>query len=246
MDRESLRLQASSRRNERDARSTDKVVWSCQHCMRDFQTENGFMNHRCAEREKLDVLQSPRGMAAYSYYGEWMRVQKRSVPAADRFMNSRQFNYFLNFVDWSNKTAVPNTDQFIKLMVETATPPLLWCRDATFSMYLQWYDNAFPPSEQFIQTFDLLQSKARDLEVPVSEVYEALGARELAKMVRRRKLSPWLLVLSQNFLKWIQTLPSGERDMLSDAINFSAYIKKLKNSPELAQEFRSICEIENV
>jgi len=204
------------------------------------------MKHLCPERERLEELKSPRGQAAYAFYSEWMRLQKRSIPAADRFLASRQYNYFVKFVDWSDKTAIPNPNQFIKLMVETGTQPVLWCRDTTYAMYLQWYDNMYPPAEQFIETFDRLVNHARELNVPLSEVYAALGPKDLARLVRRRKLSPWLLVVSPNFLHWIQTLPQVDRDVLGEAINFGAFAQKLNQQPELAREFRKACEIENV
>lgn len=246
MDREALRKAAASRRSDATVPTVKSPTWHCEFCLRDFQTENGFMNHHCAERAKLDEMRSPRGTAAYAYYSEWMRLQKRSVPAADRFMNSRQYNYFIKFTDWAEKTAIPNPNQFIKVMVETSTQPVLWCRDTTYAMYLQWYDNAYPPIEQFIETFDRLTNHARELGVPISEVYPAMGAREIARLVRRRKLSPWLLVVSHKFLKWVQGLPQVEREILGEAINFGAYAGKLNQNPELARELRAACESEDV
>jgi len=245
MDREALRRTAAKRRN--DLEPIKKVVtWHCEFCTRDFQTENGFMNHFCQEREKLEELKSPAGQAAYAYYSEWMRLHKRSIPDQDRFMNSRQFNYFMRFAKWAEKTAIPNPNQFIKVMVETGTQPLLWCRDTTFAMYLQWYDNAYSPADQFIETFDRLTTYAREHNVPVHEVYKAIGADELSKLVRRRKLSPWLLTVSLNFLHWVKSLPPDERDMVTQAVNFGAYAAKLKENPDLAREFRAACEAENV
>lgn len=246
MDREALRKAAANRRSDATVTPVAAPSWHCEFCLRDFQTENGFMNHHCAERERLEEMKSPRGTSAYAFYSEWMRLQKRSVPPAERFMTSRQYNYFIKFVDWSEKTAIPNPNQFIKVMVETGTQPVLWCRDTTYAMYLQWYDNAYPPAEQFLETFDRLTNFARELNVPLNEVYAALGARDLSRLVRRRKLSPWLLVVSPNFLKWVQSLPSVERDMVGEAINFGAYAAKLNQYPELAREFRTACESENV
>jgi hypothetical protein len=246
MDREALRRAAASRRNDVVVTKPKAVTWHCEFCLRDFQTENGFMNHHCADRERLEEMKSPRGIAAYAYYSEWMRLHKRSVPAADRFMTSRQYNYFIKFVDWAEKTAIPNPNQFIKVMVDTSTQPVLWCRDTTYAMYLQWYDNAYPPLEQFIETYDRLVVRAQDYGVPVSEVYQAIGAKDIARLVRRRKLSPWLLVVSQKFLKWVQALPPTEKEMISEAINFGAYAAKLNQNPELARELRAACEAENV
>ena len=246
MDRETLRKAAASRRSDLDAPAVEKRAWHCDHCLRNFQTENGFMNHFCAEREKLEELRSPRGIAAYAFYCEWMKLKKRSAPAADTFMTSKQYNHFMKFVDWSNKTAIPNPNQFIKVMVETGTLPVLWCRDTTYAMYLQWYDNAYPPLEQFIETYDALACRAREAGVPIDEVYQAIGPKEIARLVRRRKLSPWLLVVSQKFLRWVQALPSQDREILGEAINFGAYAMKLNQQPDLARELRAACESENV
>lgn len=204
------------------------------------------MNHRCPEREKIEELKSPTGQAAYAYYSEWMRQQKRSVPTSDRFMNSRQYNFFMKFAVWSEKTAIPNPMQFIKVMVETGTQPVLWCRDTTFAMYLDWYDNAYPPIEQFLETLDKLSMYAVDYGVPLEQVYQAMGAREIAKLVRRRKLSPWFLTVSKKFLEWVQSLPADERGMVSDAVNFGAFAGKLKQQPDLARELRAACESVNV
>jgi hypothetical protein len=204
------------------------------------------MKHHCPERERLEELQSPRGQAAYNLYAEWMRLHKRSVPAAETFLHSKQYNYFIKFVDWSEKTAIPNPNQFIRVMVETGTQPVLWCRNQTYSLYLQWYDGAYPPEQQFIETLDRMHSMSHDYRVPINELYAAIGAFELAKLVRRRKLSPWLLVVSPNFLRFVTALPQHERDVLNEAINFGAYAAKLNERPELAKEFRRACESENV
>jgi hypothetical protein len=245
LDREALRKTAASRRAE-SAEVIRQRGWHCEHCLRDWQTELGFMNHRCQERERIEELKTPRGQAAYAYYCEWMRQHKRSVPAIETFMTSKQYNYFMKFSDWSDKTAIPNPNQFIKLMVETGTQPVLWCRDNTYAMYLQWYDNVYPPVEQFLQTLDRLVVMATDYGCPINEIYTTIGAAELAKLVRRRKLSPWLLATSSRFLKFVTALPAHERDMLNDAINFGTFAAKLNANSNLALEFRNACESEGV
>lgn len=247
LDREALRKAAASRRSDVEVPAQKAApVWHCTHCLRDYQTETGFMKHYCPERERLDELKSPRGQTAYAMYAEWMRLQKRSVPAPETFMVSKQYNYFIKFADWSERTSIPNPNQFIKLMVESGTQPVLWCRSATYALYLEWYDNTYPPEDQFVQTWDRLKLMAADLRVPVGEVYQTLGPIELAKLVRKRKLSPWLLVVSPRFLRWAQHLPEADRETLNQAIDFLAYSKKLSAYPELAREFRRACESEDV
>lgn len=245
LNREVLRNAAASRRTN-DLMDVQKPMWPCEFCRRDFVTESGFMRHVCAERERLEELRSPRGQAAYSFYAEWMRLKKRSVPAQETFMTSRQYKHFIKFKDWSEKTAIPSVLQFIKLMVQAEVEPVLWCRDTTFAMYLQWYDGTYSPLDQFIETLDSLIKSAEEHEVPLSKIYPTLGPSALAKLIRRRKLSPWLLALSPNFLDWVQRLPDNDRDLLATAVNFGAFATKIQQNPELAREFRLACEASNV
>ena len=204
------------------------------------------MRHHCAEREKLETLRSVRGQAAYSFYAEWMRAKKHSVPDQTRFMSSRQWNYFLNFVDWSEKTAIPNQVQFIRLMVESSVEPVLWCRDNTYAMYLQWYDSSYPPRDQFMETYGALERHSEELGVPLNKVYQALSPKVVAGLVRRRKLSPWLLAVSPNFLAWVRLLPENERTQVADAVNFGAFAAKINANPELSKELRAACEYADV
>lgn len=242
MNREELKALAASRRTNESVPQDKAVVWNCEYCLRPFMTENGFMKHFCQERERIEYMRTPQGQAAYSYYGEWMRAQKRSVPAIDRFMASRQYTFFVKFADWVERVAIPDTDRFIKLMVDSKTQPVLWCRDTTFAMYLEWYDGVRPPEVQFLETYEVLLKLAADLEVPVSDVYTALGPREIAKLVRRRKISPWLLTVSRKFLLWVQSLDNINQDIVKDAINLGTFAMKLNKNPELSQMLRQSAE----
>ena len=209
-------------------------------------TENGFMGHHCPDQERQEEIKSPRGQAAYSYYAEWMRLKKRSVPALDRFAASKQYTPFIKFTDWVERTAIPNPLQFIKVMVDTEVQPVLWCRDNTFAMYLQWYDTMYPPTEQFLETFDTLTVLALDHGVALDKIYETLGAKEIARLVKRRKLSPWLLGLSRKFLTWLSAQPSAEKTMVGDAINLGAYAAKFQAQSVLSNELSEACKAMNV
>jgi hypothetical protein len=245
VNREDLRKSAAGRRNSL-VETPQNTVWHCEYCSRDYQTENGFMNHHCREREKLDELRSPLGQSAYLHYSAWLRYKKRSVPPAETFMASRQYNYFIKFAEWAAKTAIPNIDRFIELMVETDTPPMLWCRNTTFALYLQWYDSTYPPEFQFIETLDFLKITASDYACDLRDVFSTLGYTAIAKLVRRRKISPWLLVVSPVFLRWAQSLSQEKRDILNEAIDFRTYADKIKERPELAAELRTACQQEGL
>jgi hypothetical protein len=248
MDRDEIRQSAKSRRSSATIEQSafKKVVWECEYCSRSFATETGFMDHRCAAKAKLDQLKSPTGQAAYSHYSEWMKQKGRSVPPPETFLESRQYSNFIRFAEWSNKLSIPNPKQFIKLMIEADVSPVLWCRHNAYTMFLEWYDGVHSPEEQFIESLEELKQLAVDAGCGLSEIYNVLGAAEIAKLVRKRKLSAWLLVTSKVFLMWAQKLPQHEKDMLNEAIDFKTFANKLGSRPDITPLFKKACESEGI
>lgn len=248
MDRDQIRQAAKSRRSSATIEQSQvkKIAWDCEYCNRTFATENGFMDHNCIAKNKLDQLKSPLGQAAYSYYSIWMKQKGRSVPPQETFMSSRQYSNFIRFAEWVEKLSIPNPEQFIRLMIEADVQPPLWCRHNTYTMFLQWYEGIYSPEEQFIDSLEELKHIAVDLECTVSDIFEKLGPVEISKLVRKRKISPWLLVTSKVFLTWAQKRPQFEKDMLNEAIDFKTFASKLGSRPDITPLFKKACESEGL
>lgn len=157
-------------------------------------------------------------------------------------MDSKQFNHLIKFAEWVEKVSIPHPDQFIRLMAESDTLPVMWCRDATYAMYLQWYDNAYPPEQQFIESLDYIKSATDGRENP----FTIWNCSELAALIRRRRVSPWLLLASDKFVSWLRLQPAHETDSVVQAANFHAYIDKIKLKPEIMNDFKAACKAEGL
>jgi hypothetical protein len=237
MKREELRQAASHRRASGSEAAAER--WECTYCNHSWVTELGFMKHKCKGREKLDKLQSVIGQAAYSYYSEWMRARKMSVPSAERFLDSRYYNAFIRFAEHVQKTAIPNVEQFIVQMIQLKYDPVMWTNRGVYAAYLEWFDRAYPPEKQFIESLEQLQQVAVENGVELKDVYTFLGVEHLIRLVRRRKVSPWFLVTSKRFISWASSLPEMEKQMVTDCVNVGAYGLKLQARPDLVQLFRA-------
>lgn len=238
MDREALRNQAAGRRRygeeETDLR---RGAWFCGYCQHEFATEGGFMRHRCKGRLKLEELKSPTGQAAYLYYGEWMKLSKRSVPSIETFSTSRCYSSFIKFAEWASKTHLPSPTGFIRLMVESGVQPPLWCRDNAYALYLKNYDEVVPPDKQFIDSYDALLQLSDDHGVPVAAVFSVIGVDALLNLVQRRKLSPWFLVASETFREFKNSCSEVDKQRLEDGAQISAMVLRIKQSEKLIELF---------
>jgi len=117
----------------------------------------------------------------------------------------------------------------------------MWCRSNTYMLYLDWYDSACSPIEQFISTYDKLNELALDMNVQLKDVFQELGVNTISSLIKKRKISPWLLVLSKSFLSYLGTLPDNEKIIITEVLNVPAWVSKLNKSQALVQELKVAC-----
>lgn len=235
MDREALRKQSAARRNNADEEEAPsrKVKWSCEFCEHDFASERTFMKHRCRERERIEELRGPIGQSAYAFYGDWMRLNKRSVPSVETFASSINYNAFIKFAHHVRRVNMPNPPGFVKTMVENGNiQPVLWCRDNVYAMYLQSYDKIVSPTTQFVNSLDLVLEYAKEYNCAPKEVFAAVGVSKILELVQKRKLSPWFLVSSTAFRTYMKAQTGIDADRLEGGVQVGAMIMRIQQSPD--------------
>ena len=205
------------------------------------------MDHKCRERERIDELRSSIGQSAYAYYSEWMKQKKRSVPPIETFAESRYYSTFIKFAEFAVKTNIPNVPHFIKLMVsQNDISPGLWCRDNVYSMYLQWYDQAFPPEVQVLESLDFIKQLAEDYETPIAEVFKNVPIDVLVQHLKRRKITPWFLMSSKVFRDHLKTVDQLSKEKLESALGLGAMIARIQRDPGLFEFFNRVTQAEGL
>jgi len=199
------------------------------------------MKHVCKERLRIEELRGPVGQAAYIYYTDWMRLNKRSVPPIETFAASSYYNAFIKFANHVKRVNMPNPSGFVRAMVENGNvQPSLWCRDNVYAMYLQGYDKVVSPTKQFLDSVDLIYEYAKEFEVQPSQVFKEIGVTKILDLVQRRKLSPWFLVSSGAFRAFMAQCNETDTDRLESGIQVGAMIMRIqqnKQNTELFTEF---------
>lgn len=249
MDREQLRRTALSRRNHVSDESTGDGKWRCDHCKHGFHSEKVFMNHKCKEGQRNEELKSIIGQTAYSYYSEWMRLKKRTVPAIDVFAESKFYTTFIKFAEHARKVNIPNVPQFIKVMIENGdVSPSLWCRDQVYSMYITWYDTIYPPETQFVESIETIETLIDDYDCKddPKRIFYEMNIDKLLQLVKKRKLSPWFLLASKSFREFLSSRNAVDKSLLESSLNVGAMIMQIKNKQGLFKMFNEATQEMNL
>lgn len=234
IDPDKLKEKSSSRRTSVSAKS--ESLWQCAYCKATLPNEAKFMKHECKEMLRHGHLKTVDGQAAYQFYCDWMKLNKRKAPNIDSFATSRYYTSFVKFVEHKKKISLHAPDTFLRLMVERDISPTLWVRPQCYSIYLEYYDNMHNPMSQVADTIEFLVRRSEKDGVPLDKLFAHLGVHEITELIVLRKLSPWLLFCSSTFGDFLRTLTPGDWTILQDVINPTYWAEKLENNSEMVAE----------
>lgn len=205
---------------------TDDPSLVCPYCHKHFVGDRRFLKHNCKQKKKLEELKTPRGQAAFNYYQHWMKLQKRVVPKANTFCDSRYYRTFINFVDFSIKTHMPNPEQFIWLMNQKKFPPTMWTIDEAYSAYVEFIDTKAEPMDMVTISLKTLLKYSDHKNIDIGDVFNTMTPTELIYLIRVRQLSPWLLLFSKTFASLLTSLSDEQLSIVETFIKPATWAER--------------------
>lgn len=208
-------------------------MFECTFCNKKFVKEPAFLKHKCKPMERHEEMSTALGQMAYGLYGTWMRLYKRNVPRIESFMVSRYYGAFIKFAQYVKDMNLPDVESFIRLMIERDLSPHLWTNDKVYVLYLEYLDRRTTPVKQASITISTLIKIADDHQVDVGNVFDVLEPNEVLQMIRERRLSPWILLVSSKFKRMLVNRCSQEQiTLFEDLVRPMYWRVKFDNNPE--------------
>lgn len=151
-------------------------------------------------------LRTAIGQAAWQFYQDWFRFQRKRVPDDRAFLKSQYFESFMRFAEFVHRSGLPSPDTFIELMIKEDYTPTMWLMDGVYAKYMEHLEQTVPPSKHAEITVETLYAIADAADCDVSEVFSVITGSEIIELIRQRKLSPWILLMSDKFFTFLAEL----------------------------------------
>lgn len=220
--------------------SMAKQVFECSYCHRNYVRERAFMEHKCPVKARIEQLRSPLGQASYMFYAKWMHASKRAIPEQSTFMNSKFYESFIRFAKFNKALQLPSTELYIQVMMQKGITPELWTDDRAYSIYLEHMEYHVDPKLSIIMTSETLAKLSKEYECEIRDVFLRVGKNDIIQLIRERKLSPWILLKSPRFMKFVETCSTEQLSILETLIDSSFWKKKFKSDPKTTR-FVKLC-----
>lgn len=209
------------------------AIFECSHCNLKLTNEETFNKHYCEDKMRSEFIRTPRGIAVFAYYKEWLKVSRNgSISSEDTFLKSRYYNAFVNFIEFSNKMMLPNKSAFIKYVSIKGILPIHWCNDDVYISYIQNLDTVYTPLEQAEETIKTIHDLARAFDCKSNQIFEFLEVGDCLKLLKARRLSPWVLLFSKQFHQYLAIkLSKEQRIIIQSVINPTVWRNKFQIRP---------------
>jgi len=213
----------------------------CHFCHKRFQHENRFIKHKCKAMIREERLRTPIGQAAWRYYQDWMKFQRKRVPNDKTFLKSRYFESFNRFAELVRKLNLPKPDTFIKLMIDKDFPPTMWTSERPYSMYMEHLDRVASPHDHAQITVDTLLRLSDILDCKTENIFAELNPNEIIELIKERKLSPWILLHSAKFMMFFRDRTSTEQKIVLETLMRPKYWgTQFQKKPEFVKMMKEI------
>lgn len=149
------------------------------------------------------------------------------------FKESRYFNIFMKFVDFTKRTRLPDISAFIKLMVKSRIEPNNWTSDIAYGKYLEWFTRVCPAKKLIGVTVKTMFEIVDDTDInDVSDIFGVLTPNDVIHLIQQRRLSPWILINSKKFATFVhESANSEERVIMESIINPEYWLKRFVAYP---------------
>jgi hypothetical protein len=214
-----------------------KKVFECEYCNKKYKIETHFMKHSCTPMKRAQEFKTPMGQAAWAFYKEWMLQQKRRMPDSRAFLASTQYGSFIRFAEMVRKTRLPKPAEFIKLMIKRGYFPSMWKSPQIYDEYMTHMDMNMTYAKHIEITKATLHNQATHFQCEIGDVFEHLSIGEVITLIRERKLSAWILILSDKFKNYFKENATQEQlIVMTPLLNIDHWVRRTKSNENSKQE----------
>lgn len=214
---------------------------ACEFCSTTFSTTLGYGEHNCTYKQRYNyITKSARGISTYRNYLSWLQKSGKMITFVDEhtFIHSRLYKAFTNFTEMSHEFSLPSVATYIDIMIMLGITPQNWTNKAVIERFYEEYDFT-DPNKHIAVSVDTIFKLCDGLECSPVELFNVLDGDAILILIKSRKLSPWLLLHSNSFHKYLLNKASAaERDYIQMYINPKKWRGMVSKYPDVVEDIR--------
>jgi len=215
--------------------------FECSFCESRFVHETKFTKHRCDLMVRDEYVRTDvDGRFAFRVYKTWIEVRGYQRPRRSAFIESKYYNTIVKFVDFYREMMLPDLEDYMRFMVEDNLLPGMWSNAGIYEQYLIAFDDRVRPLKQADITFKYMDVLTESLDCTYAELFDYIDVREMVKLIQCRRFSPWVLLSSKRFMRYLAECNPNEAPALEAMVEDSMWQPRLRAWPKAYKAIREL------
>lgn len=217
------------------------TYYECKYCGKTYKQVERFRVHYCDERKKHEALFTIEGQLGFALYTKWISRRFGGSTDHEMFKRSRMFNAFIRFAKFYRKiNGLNDLDQFLDLMIKRNIQPCNWVRDCVISFYLDTIDKK-PPVERIESSVKSIRALSYAYDCSSDELFLTVQFCDIVDFVKLGELSPWILLNSKQFHRWLSRLTDEQQLIMESVIDSDKWLELFRSNQKYVTLARACC-----
>ncbi len=198
----------------------------------------------CVKKRRYMDINSAGTRFGFIVYRRFYEISSNSKKpkTMDEFIDSP---YYIDFVKFGNYLALLKPvymEQYIDSVIKNGVDLKDWTKESVYDAYIQDLVKKEPAVAATERSITEISAWCETNNVQFNDFFTQITANEAAHLIRRGRLSPWVLYLSSTGDDLINKFNADHSKIIAPIIDAGFWMKKFKQVPDDVNYIKTIME----
>jgi hypothetical protein len=222
--------------------------YSCEHCKAKFTKEKTLFVHMCEQKRRHLAKNEKHVQMAYQTYDRFYKLTQKNdkTKTYEEFTQSPYYNAFVKFGSFISNVNPLYPEKYIDYVVTSGVKLDHWCRESLYEEYVLNLIKNEPVEVALQRSVMHMTDWANNHDSVWNHYFLYVSTNRITFDIKDGKISPWLLLNSENGRKLLSTLSEEQLVSIGTTIDPDFWFKKFKTMPDDADFARQIIKESNL
>jgi hypothetical protein len=195
--------------------------FTCKFCNKSFVKEKTFTVHMCEKKRRFLQKDERRVQSGFMVFKKFYQInQKNSKEKTyEDFINSSYYNAFVKFGSFLSNVNPLYPDNYIDWIVKSGIAVDKWCREENYDKYVIELIKTEPVEIAAERTVKTMVDWAEKNNSVWNHYFNYVNIDKLLYDIRDGKISPWILLTSNNGVNSLKKMTDQQLDVITPIID---------------------------
>lgn len=181
---------------------------------------------------------------AYDLFSFWYAYNAfaHKTKKFEEFARSPYFKIFVDLVGYCERAGVTSAREYLRWLTDKRVASKLWMLDATLKAHRAELHKREDAVSATVRCVDRIVIWCGQRATDPSAFFDVIGPGELVQWIKTGKMTPWVLLISEQGESALAELSDEQMHALSASLDVGYWIGVFQEKPEVVEEAKQVLD----